>query len=149
MKRVLLLAFFLVLIFNLFSRTEHSFAEEDRYKIVVEESFYSVAPKNEERFLEIFKTKMFPFWKEIKNMGLIEGDIKMYSQRIHTLKPRWSYKTVVRFRNYAAIDKWLEKREEIFNRLFPNEGGYKELGKGIKSITEEHWDEFIREIPLE
>ncbi|MGH7889731.1 MAG: hypothetical protein ACRENF_04190 [Thermodesulfobacteriota bacterium] len=149
MKRFLLLVFFLVLNLNLFSRTEHSFAEEDRYKIVIEESFYSVAPRNEDGFLEIYKTRMFPFWKEIKNMGLIEGDIKMYSQRIHTLKPHWSYKTVVRFRNYAAIDKWLEKREEVFNRLFPNEGGYKELGKRIKSITEEHWDEFIREIPME
>jgi hypothetical protein len=72
----------------------------------------------------------------------------MYSQRIHTLKPRWTFKTVVRFKNYGAIDIWLEKREEVFDKLFPGEGGYKKLGKKIREITDEHWDEFIREIPL-
>jgi hypothetical protein len=82
-------------------------------------------------------------------MDLIDGEIKMYTQRIHTLKPSWTYKTVVRFKNYNAIDQWLEKREEIINKLFPEEGGYNTIRKKVMAITEEHWDELIKEIPLE
>ena len=149
MKGLIVLVFFLTLYFMLFLQIRHSVAEDGRYQVVIEESYYAVGPENEDKFLEIYKTRVFPFWKEMKNMGLIDGDIKMYSQRIHTLKPNWTFKTVVRFINYAVIDKWLEKREEVFNKLFPGEGGYKELGKKIKAITEEHWDEFVREIPLE
>jgi hypothetical protein len=81
-------------------------------------------------------------------MGLIDGDIKMYSQRIHTLDPKWTYKSVVRFKNYDAIDTWLQKRDEVYIQLFPNTGGYKDVSKEISVITEEHWDELIREIPL-
>ncbi|MBI2487290.1 MAG: hypothetical protein HYW01_10095 [Deltaproteobacteria bacterium] len=147
MKKVMLMAFFLTMC--LFLHYNYPLAEEGRYQVVVEESYYAVSPENEDKFVEIYKSKVFHFWKEMKKMGLIDGDIKMYSQRIHTLKPHWTFKTVVRFKSYSAIDKWLEKREEVFNKLFPGEGGYKELGKKIKAITEEHWDEFIREIPLE
>jgi hypothetical protein len=149
MKRLTLILFFLTLYSNLFSQITHSAPREGTYSAVIEESYYGVRPENEEKFLEIYRTRVFPFWKEMKNMGLIDGDIRMYSQRIHTAKPNWTFKTVVRFINYAVIDKWLEKREEVFNKLFPGEGGYSELGKRIKSITEEHWDEFVREVPLE
>lgn len=149
MKRLMLIVFFLILYLNLFSQITHSVPGEGGYSAVIEESYYDVSAENEDKFLEIYKTRVFPFWKEMKNMGLIDGDIKMYSQRIHTRKPNWTFKTVVRFINYAVIDKWLEKREEVFNKLFPGEGGYKGLGKKIKALTEEHWDEFVREIPLE
>lgn len=149
MKRVIPAVLFLFLYRVLFSPIDHLQAEEGRYQLVIEESYYAVRPEDEDGFLEIYRTRVFPFWREIRKMGLIEGDIEMYSERIHSLKPRWTFKTVVRFKNYAAIDKWLEKRDGVFNKLFPGEGGYKGLSRRIKAITEEHWDEFIREVPLE
>ncbi len=124
-------------------------AEEDRYTIVVEESFYTVAPENREEFLRVYRTRLFPFWQEMKKMGITVDDYRMYSQRIHTIKPLWTYKTVVKFKNYAAIDRWLEVRDEVYGRLFPGEKGYKEPRKIIDSISGNHWDEFIREIPLD
>jgi hypothetical protein len=143
-------ATFTVLIgLSVFLMTGHSFAgEKDRYQVVIEESYYKVEPKNEDKFLEVFKKKVFPFWKEMERLGLIDGEIKMYTQRIHTLKPSWTFKTVVRFKNYNAIDKWLEKRDEVYGKLFPQEGEYKTIRDEISAITENHWDEFIREIPL-
>lgn len=143
-------ATFAVLIgLSIFLVTSHSFAEEkERYQVVIEESYYKVKPENEEKFLELYKKKVFPFWKEMERLGLIDGEIKMYTQRIHTLKPSWTFKTVVRFKDYNAIDKWLEKRDEVYGRLFPQEGEYKKIRNEILTITEEHWDEFIREIPL-
>lgn len=123
-------------------------AEEDEYQTVIEESFYAVSPENQDKFLEIYKEKVYPFWSEMNKMGLIDGDIKMYSQRVHTLKPKWTYKTVVRFKSYASIDRWLKERDNIVNKLFPNQGGYESFRKEISLITEEHWDELIREIPL-
>jgi len=143
-KFSLLVTLFLI---SLIVRT-NSFAQDDQYQIVIEESYYVVKPENQDKFLEIYKEKTNPFWNEMNKMGLIEGDIKMYSQRLHTLEPRWTYKTVIRFKNYQAIDTWLEKRDAVFNKLFPNAGGYKSVSKEISKITEEHWDEFIREIPL-
>ncbi len=122
--------------------------KKDGYKTVIEESYYVVDEKNKEKFIRIYKSRLFPFWQKMKEMGLIVDDYRMYSQRIHTLKPLWTYKTTVKFKNYQAIDKWLEIRDEVYNKMFPGEGGYKGPRKKINLITEKHWDEFIREIPL-
>jgi hypothetical protein len=137
-----------VLIITFLFLATYSFAEKDTFQYVIEESYYKVNPENEDEFLELHKKKIFPFWKEVEKMGLIDGEMRMYTQRIHTLKPSWTYKTVVRFKNYGAIDKWLEKREEILNKLFPEEGGYNNLRKKVMFITEDHWDELMKEIPL-
>lgn len=147
MNRILSAASIALII--LFFSKAFCLAEESRYQVVIEESYYKVKPEHEDQFLELYKKKVFPFWKEMEKVGLIDGEIKMYTKRIHTLEPSWTFKTVVRFKNYTAIDKWLEKRDEIFSKLFPEEGGYKKFGKKIMTITQEHWDEFIREIPLE
>jgi heme-degrading monooxygenase HmoA len=141
-------AIFAVLIITHFFYLVESLAEKNAPSYVIEESYYKVDPEHEDEFLELFKKKIFPFWKEMEKLGLIEGEIRMYTQRVHTLEPSWSYKTVVKFKNYSAIDKWLEKREEIFNKLFPEEGGYNNLRKKVMVITEDHWDELIKEIPL-
>ena len=125
-----------------------SFALEDRYKLVIEDSYYVVDEKNKDQFLEIYKTRLYPFWQEMKKMGIIVDDYRMYSQRVHTLEPLWTFKTVVKFKNYQSIDKWLEMRDVVYNKMFPGEGGYKGPRKKIDLITEAHWDEFIREIPL-
>jgi hypothetical protein len=121
---------------------------DDRYTLVIEESFYVVKPENSEKFLEINREKLYPFWNEMQNRGIIVGEYKLYSQRLHTLDPHWTYKTIVVFKNYEAVDTWLELRDNIYDQLFPGEGGYKAPRKAIDAITESHWDEFIREIPL-
>ncbi len=121
---------------------------QDRYKYVIEESYYVVKPENTEKFVRIFKDKLIPFWNEMQNRGVIVGEYKLYSQRLHTLDPHWTYKTVVVFRNYEALDRWLALRDEVYDSLFPGEGGYKAPRKEIDTITESHWDEFIREIPM-
>ncbi len=122
--------------------------KEDRYTVVIEESFYYVKPENKEKFLEVYRTRLFPFWNEMHRMGLIVDEYRMYSQRIHSAKPLWTYKTVVKFKNYWAIDKWLEIRDEVYDRLFPGEGGYKAPRRQIDLLTEKHWDEFIREVRM-
>ena len=123
-------------------------AAKTDYSIVIEESFYVVKEENKEKFLEIYKTKLYPFWQEMKKKGIIVDDYRMYSQRIHTLEPHWTFKTIVKFKNYQSIDQWLQNRDTVYNKLFPGEGGYKAPRKQIDLITEEHWDEFIREIPM-
>ena len=121
---------------------------QDRYKVVIEESFYVVKPENRDKFLEIYREKLYPFWSEMQKRGVIVDEYRLYSQRVHTLSPLWTYKTVVKFKNYESIDKWLGLRDEVYNSLFPGEGGYEGPRKELDLITEEHWDEFIREIPL-
>ncbi len=132
----------------LFSSLTSAYSLEDRYKLVIEESFYVVKPENSEKFLEVNREKLYPFWSEMQKRGIIVGEYKLYSQRLHTLEPHWTYKTVVVFKNYEAVDQWLELRDEVYNGLFPGEGGYKAPRKEIDTITESHWDEFIREIPM-
>ncbi|MCH7949546.1 MAG: hypothetical protein E2O72_07070 [Candidatus Dadabacteria bacterium] len=132
----------------LFSSLTTAYSLEDRYKLIIEESFYVVKPENSEKFLEVNREKLYPFWSEMQKRGIIVGEYKLYSQRLHTLEPHWTYKTVVVFKNYEAVDQWLELRDEVYNGLFPGEGGYKAPRKEIDTITESHWDEFIREIPM-
>ena len=139
----------MVVITILFSSITAAYSQDDRYKYVIEESFYVVKPENTEKFLQIYKEKLLPFWSEMEDRGVIVGEYKLYTQRLHTLKPYWTYKTVVVFPNYAAVDRWLELRDTVYDSLFPGEGGYKAPRKEIDVITESHWDEFIREIPLE
>ena len=124
-------------------------AVEDRYKVVIEESFYVVKPENRDKFLEIYRGKLYPFWSEMRKQGIIVDEYKLFTQRVHTLEPLWTYKTVVKFKNYESIDRWLELRDEVYNKLFPEGGGYERPRKELDLITEEHWDEFIREIPLD
>lgn len=138
----------IILLFNFCFFVHESYAVENRYKIVIEESFYVVKEENKEQFLQIYKSRLVPFWQEMKKKGIIVDDYRIYSQRIHTLEPLWTYKTVVKFKNYQSIDKWLETRDKVYNKLFPEEGGYKEPRQQIDLITEAHWDEFIREIPM-
>lgn len=132
----------------LFSSLTSAYSLEDRYKLIIEESFYVVKPENSEKFLEVNREKLYPFWSEMQKRGIIVGEYKLYSQRLHTLEPHWTYKTVVVFKNYEAVDQWLKLRDEVYNGLFPGEGGYKAPRKEIDTITESHWDEFIREIPM-
>lgn len=132
----------------LFSSLTTAYSLEDRYKLIIEESFYVVKPENSEKFLEVNREKLYPFWSEMQKRGVIVGEYRLYSQRLHTLEPHWTYKTVVVFKNYEAVDQWLELRDEVYNGLFPGEGGYKAPRKEIDTITESHWDEFIREIPM-
>lgn len=132
----------------LLSSVTAAYSQDDRYKLVIEESFYVVKPENSEKFLEVNREKLYPFWNEMQNRGIIVGEYKLYSQRLHTLDPHWTYKTIVVFKNYEAVDRWLELRDDIYDQLFPGEGGYKAPRKEIDAITESHWDEFIREIPL-
>lgn len=143
------LKYLLVVLLFSFMGAEIRAETPDRYKIVYEESFYVVKPENKDRFLQIYREKLFPFWQEMKNRGIIVDDYRMFSQRVHTIKPLWTFKTLVMFKNYEAIDKWLELRDEVYTQLFPGEEGYKGPRKEIDAITEEHWDEFIREIPLD
>ncbi len=131
-----------------FAQDTQSAADIDRKKIVYEESYYVVKPENKEKFVEIFKTRLIPFWNEMQKMGIIVGEYKLFSQRLHTLKPHWTYKTRVRFKNYQAVEKWLEIKDEVYNKLFPGEGGYKGPRKQIDLITESHWDEFMREVDM-
>ena len=133
----------------LFTSITAAYSLEDRYKLVIEESFYVVKPENSEKFLEVYREKLLPFWSEMRNRGIIVGEYKLYSQRLHTLDPHWTFKTVVVFRNYEAVGRWLELRDDVYDGLFPGEGGYKAPRKEIDAITESHWDEFIKEIPLE
>ena len=137
------------LLFLICFNVPNSNSLEDKYKVVIEDSFYVVKEENKELFLKTYKEKLFPFWQEMKKRGIIVDDYRMYSQRIHTIYPLWSFKTTVKFKNYEAIDKWLEIRDEVYQKLFPGEKGYKEPRKIINSITEKHWDEFMREIPLD
>lgn len=132
----------------LFSSLTTAYSLEDRYKLIIEESFYVVKPENSEKFLEVNREKLYPFWSEMQKRGVIVGEYRLYSQRLHTLEPHWTYKTVVVFKNYEAVDQWLKLRDEVYNGLFPGEGGYKAPRKEIDTITESHWDEFIREIPM-
>ncbi|MCZ6638866.1 MAG: hypothetical protein O6830_02755, partial [Candidatus Dadabacteria bacterium] len=101
----------------LFSSLTTAYSLEDRYKLVIEESFYVVKPENSEKFLEVNREKLYPFWSEMQKREIIVGEYKLYSQRLHTLEPHWTYKTVVVFKNYEAVDQWLELRDEVYNGL--------------------------------
>lgn len=149
MKKLNIISPLLFLLLSISLLPNHSFGVEDRYKVVIEESYYTVAYENEEEFLKIYSEMIFPFWREMKKRGIIQDDIRMYSQRIHPFKPHWTFKTVVRFTDYAAIDKWLEVREEVIEKLFPGQGGYKAIRGKISAITINHWDDLVRELPLE
>lgn len=148
--KVILLLVISILCFSGIANAEAKKEEKtDRFKIVIEESFYVVKAENKDKFLEVYREKLYPFWHKMYEMGIIVEDYKMFSQRIHSLEPHWTYKTVVKFKNYEAIDKWLSIKDDVYTDMFPDENGYSAPRKQIDLVTEAHWDEFIREIPLE
>ena len=114
---------------------------------VIEESYWHVPFDKKEEFLKEYSTYWKPFWEEIRKKGWVVDRIRIYSQRVHN-KDHWTFKTVVKFKNYESIDKWLENRDNIARKLFPNFQNYKELTHGGKKLVkfDLHWDEFLREL---
>ena len=57
-------------------------------------------------------------------------------------------RAVVKFKTYESIDKWLENRDNMVRKIFPQFQSYKEMSHELKKLTndDEHWDEFIREL---
>ena len=131
-------------LFLLFSSP--SIAEAKQY--VIEESYWYVPVENRTKFLNMYAKYTAPFWEEIRKKGWVADGIRIYSHRIHTKGHNWTYKTVVKFTDYASIDKWLENRDSIARKLFPEFANYSQMRAGFKQLTnyDLHWDEFLREL---
>lgn len=40
----------------------------DRFKVVIEESFYVVKAENKDKFLQVYREKLYPFWHKMHEM---------------------------------------------------------------------------------
>ena len=115
---------------------------------VIEESYWHVDYENRDLFLENYSKYWKPFWEEVRKKDWVEDGIRIYAHRIHTKGHIWTFKTVVKFKTYESIDKWLENRDNMVRKIFPQFQSYKEMSHELKKLTndDEHWDEFIREL---
>ena len=136
------IAFFCIFAFMAFPLTAQSKSP------VIEESYWHVPSENRDEFLSLYAKYWKPFWEEARKMDLVVDGIRIYAHRIHTKDHTWTFKTVVKFKNYDSIDKWLKNRDAITQKLFPEYKTYKKMGYKIKKLTNDelHWDEFIREL---
>ena len=131
------LAFFLIFSSNAIAKSP-----------VIEESYWHVDYSKRDQFVENYSKYWKPFWEEIRKKDWVVDGIRIYAHRIHTKDHIWTYKTVVKFKDYHSIDKWLENRDNIVRKIFPQFESYKEMSHEIKKLTNDdyHWDELIREI---
>jgi len=120
---------------------------------VVIEYYYKIAPGGmmpggPSEWLTLYLKNHHPILRQLGKEGFILSE-KIYERKFHSETPAWDYKVVMVWRDWAAI-KEAEKREpDIIRSLYPDKAAHDGEEKRRWELTVLHWDDVLKEIPLE
>jgi hypothetical protein len=115
---------------------------------VTVEYYYRLVPGGAQEWLALYKKNHHPILQQLMKEGLIKSE-KLYERRFHAAKPAWDYKVVMVWRDWAALEEARTREPEIIRSLYPDKPNHDREEKRRWEITEQHWDDVLREVPLE
>ncbi len=115
---------------------------------VTVEYYYKLAPGATKEWLALYKKNHNPVLREHMKSGLLLSE-KLYERRFHALTPAWDYKVVMVWRDWAALQEAGQREPEIIRSLYPNAADHDAQEKRRWEITEAHWDDVLKEVPLD
>lgn len=115
---------------------------------VVIEYYYKLAPGGTSEWLALYKKNHNPILKQLMKDGLLKSE-KLYERRFHAQSPAWDYKVVMVWRDWAALDEAGKREPEIIRSLFPDKAAHDREEKRRWELTEKHWDDVLKEVPVE
>ncbi len=142
-----------VLILGLSAPLTARSAERAGGEPVTIEYYYKIAPGGmlpggPSEWLSLYLKNHHPILQQLKKEGLILSE-KAYERRFHAESPAWDYKVVMVWRDWAAIQEAGTREADIIRSLYPDKAAHEREEKRRWELTERHWDDVLREVPLE
>jgi len=119
-------------------------AVEYYYKIVPG----GMMPGGPSEWLSLYLRNHHPILQQLKKDGLILSE-KIYERRFHAQSPAWDYKVVMVWRDWATLEEAGKREPEIIRALFPDKAAHDREEKRRWELTEKHWDDVLKEVPIE
>ncbi len=112
------------------------------------EYYYKLIPGGTAEWLALYKKNHNPILKELMKEGLLKSE-KLYERRFHAETPAWDFKIVMVWRDWMALEEAHHREPEIIRTLYPDKAAHDQQEKRRWEITVAHWDDVLREVPLE
>ncbi len=112
------------------------------------EYYYKLVPGGTAEWLALYKKNHNPILKELMKEGLLKSE-KLYERRFHAETPAWDFKIVMVWRDWMALEEAHHREPEIIRTLYPDKAAHEQQEKRRWEITVAHWDDVLREVPLE
>lgn len=106
-----------------------------------------MVPGGPSEWLSLYLKNHNPILQQQKKEGLILSE-KIYERRFHAESPAWDYKVVIVWRDWAALDESGAREPEIIRSLFPDKAAHDREEKRRWELTEKHWDDVLKEVPV-
>ncbi len=116
--------------------------------LVTIEYYYKLVPGGTAEWLALYKKNHNPILKELMKEGILKSE-KLYGRRFHAETPAWDYKIVMVWRDWMALEEAHHREPEIIRALYPDKAAHDQQEKRRWEITVAHWDDVLREVPLE
>jgi len=112
------------------------------------EYYYKLVPGGASEWLALYKKNHNPILQQLMKEGLLLSE-KLYERRFHAESPAWDYKITMVWRDWAALDQTRPREREIVRQLYPNKEEHERQEKRRWELTVAHWDDVLREVPLD
>ena len=107
-----------------------------------------MVPGGPSEWLTLYLKNHHPILRQLGKQGLILSE-KLYERRFHAESPAWDYKVVMVWRDWAALQQAQVREPEIIRSLYPNKADHDREEKRRWELTEHHWDDVLKEVPLD
>ncbi len=108
----------------------------------------AMLPGGPSEWLSLYKKNHNPILQRLMKEGLLLSE-KAYERRFHAESPAWDYKIVMVWRDWAALQEASERQPEIIRSLYPDKAAHEREETRRWELTEQHWDDVLKEVPLE
>ncbi len=117
------------------------------------EYYYKIAPGGmmpggPSDWLSLYLKNHHPILKQLGREGLILSE-KLYERRFHAESPAWDYKVVMVWRDWAALQEASQREPEIIRSLYPDKAAHDGEEKRRWELTQKHWDDVLKEVPID
>ena len=117
-------------------------------KPITIEYYYKLVPGGAAEWLALYRKNHHPILKELVKDGLILSE-KLYERRFHAISPPWDYKVVMVWRDWTALQEARPREDAVTPVLYPNREEHAREEKRRWELTVEHWDDVLKEVPLD
>lgn len=120
---------------------------------VVIEYYYKIAPGGmmpggPSEWLALYLKNHHPILRQLAKEGLILSE-KVYERRFHAESPAWDYKVVMVWRDWSALEESGKREPEIIRSLYTDKAAHDREEKRRWELTLAHWDDVLKEVPVE
>ncbi len=108
----------------------------------------AMVPGGPSEWLALYKKNHNPILQQLMKEGLLKSE-KLYERRFHAASPAWDYKVVMVWRDWAALEEAQAREPEIIRSLYPDKAAHDREEKRRWELTEHHWDDVLKDVPLD